>query len=222
MSIEQLKAELDVETRWLHFPLHPKTPPEGIPMKELYRDRDPESTKAAGDHLKNAMTEAGLPYKRRTRLDNSRIAQELGAWADTQAGGAAFHDAIFKAYFVDDRSISDKDTLVEIAESVGLDGQEARTVLDERSLEVLEIKPKQGFYDFESKYTLGRAEYLIPAPLPADVREEVLHYAQLAHVTLGCSGVTRADFRYDESRRNEGIKLLEINTKKFIVLSWQF
>ena len=133
MSIEQLKAELDVETRWLHFPLHPKTPPEGIPMKELYRDRDPESTKAAGDHLKNGMAEAGLPYNRRTRLDNSRIAQELGAWADTQAGGATFHDAIFKAYFVDDRSISDKDTLVEIAESVGLDGQEARTVLDERS-----------------------------------------------------------------------------------------
>jgi len=86
-------------------------------------------------------------------------------------------------------------------------------VLDERSLEVLEIKPKQGFYDFESKYTPGRTEYLIPAPLPADVREEVLHYAQLAHVTLGCSGVTRADFRYDESRRNEGIKLLEINTQ---------
>ena len=102
-------------------------------MKELYRDRDPESTKAAGDHLKNGMAEAGLPYNRRTRLDNSRIAQELGAWADTQAGGATFHDAIFKAYFVDDRSISDKDTLVEIAESIGLDGQEARTVLDERS-----------------------------------------------------------------------------------------
>ena len=86
-------------------------------------------------------------------------------------------------------------------------------VLDERSLEVLEIKPKQGFYDFESKYTPGRTEYLVPAPLPIGVRKEVLHYAQLAHVTLGCSGVTRADFRYDESRRNEGIKLLEINTQ---------
>ena len=86
-------------------------------------------------------------------------------------------------------------------------------VLDERSLEVLEIKPKQGFYDFESKYTQGRTEYLVPAPLPIGVRKEVLHYAQLAHVTLGCSGVTRADFRYDESRRNEGIKLLEINTQ---------
>ena len=86
-------------------------------------------------------------------------------------------------------------------------------VLDECSLEVLEIKPKQGFYDFESKYTPGRTEYLVPAPLPIGVRKEVLHYAQLAHVTLGCSGVTRADFRYDESRRNEGIKLLEINTQ---------
>ena len=87
------------------------------------------------------------------------------------------------------------------------------TVLGERSLEVLEIKPKQGFYDFESKYSPGRTEYLIPAPLPAGVRKEVLHYAQLAHVTLGCSGVTRADFRYDESRRNGGIRLLEINTQ---------
>ena len=102
-------------------------------MKELYKGRDPESTAAAGEHLKNAMAEAGLPYNRRTRLDNSRIAQELGAWADTQVGDATFHDAMFKAYFVDDRSISNKDTLVEIAESVGLDGQEARTVLDERS-----------------------------------------------------------------------------------------
>ena len=102
-------------------------------MQELYRNRDPESTKAAGNHLKSAMADAGLPHNRRTRLDNSRMAQELGAWADTQPLGAAFHDAIFKAYFVDDRTISDKNTLVEITESVGLDGREARNVLDERS-----------------------------------------------------------------------------------------
>ena len=137
MSIEKLRTEHNVETRWLHFPLHPKTPPEGIPMQELYRNRDPESTKAAGNHLKSAMADAGLPYNRRTRLDNSRMAQELGAWADTQPSGADFHDAVFEAYFVNDRTISDKDTLVDIAESVGLDSREARNVLDARSFSKL-------------------------------------------------------------------------------------
>ncbi|MEE2694557.1 MAG: D-alanine--D-alanine ligase [Pseudomonadota bacterium] len=86
-------------------------------------------------------------------------------------------------------------------------------VMDEQSVEVLEIKPKEGFYDFHSKYTSGFADYIIPASLSVKVRESVLHYAQLAHVTLGCSGVTRADFRYDEQRGDKGIKLLEINTQ---------
>ena len=86
-------------------------------------------------------------------------------------------------------------------------------VLGERSLEVLEMEPRDGFYDYESKYTPGRTNYLIPAPLSSEIRSEILNYAQLAHATLGCNGVTRADFRYDESRGTEGIKLLEINTQ---------
>ncbi len=86
-------------------------------------------------------------------------------------------------------------------------------VMNEKSVEVLEIKPKDGFYDFDSKYISGFTEYIIPAPLSAKVRESALEYAQLAHATLGCSGVTRADFRYDESRGDKGIKLLEINTQ---------
>tara|TARA_Y100000588_G_scaffold212783_1_gene226828 strand:+ start:664 stop:1581 length:918 start_codon:yes stop_codon:yes gene_type:complete len=86
-------------------------------------------------------------------------------------------------------------------------------VMDERSVEVLEIKPRQGFYDFRSKYTSGFTDYIIPAPLSAKMRESALEYAQLAHEALGCSGVTRADFRYDESKGDEGLKLLEINTQ---------
>lgn len=133
MGIEKLRQEQNVVTKWLHYPLHRNTPKEGILMKDLYKNRDPESVRAAGDHLKNAMSEAGLVYNRRTRLDNSRIAQELGAWADTQENSEAFHDAMFKAYFADDRTISDNDTLVEIAESVGMDGAQARSVIEERS-----------------------------------------------------------------------------------------
>jgi D-alanine-D-alanine ligase len=86
-------------------------------------------------------------------------------------------------------------------------------VMNEKSVEVLEIKPEDGFYDFDSKYISGSTEYIIPAPLSEKVRESALEYAQLAHATLGCSGVTRADFRYDESRGDKGIKLLEINTQ---------
>ena len=102
-------------------------------MKDLYRGRNKEQAKATGDHLRTLMAEAGLPYERRTRLDNSRIAQEVGAWADTQPSGEAFHDAMFTAYFVDDRTISDTDTLVDIADSVGLDGAEVREVIRTRS-----------------------------------------------------------------------------------------
>jgi len=133
VSIEKLKKEKNVVTKWLHFPLHPETPPEGIAMKDLYRNRNPEETKAAGDNFRNLMAEAGLPYGKRTRMDNSRLAQELGSWADTQTGGEAFHDAMFTAYFVDDRNIGDSDVLLEIAGSVGLDVEEAGQVLKTRS-----------------------------------------------------------------------------------------
>ena len=50
-----------------------------------------------------------MPYGRRTHTYNSRLAQELGKWADTQPGGEAIHDALYKAYFVDTRNIGDPD-----------------------------------------------------------------------------------------------------------------
>src|SRR6516165_3514053 len=74
----------------------------------------------------------GLPYGRRTHTYNSRLAQKLGKWADTQPGGEAIHDALYRAYFVDARNIGDPEILVEIAEGVGLPADEARHVLTER------------------------------------------------------------------------------------------
>jgi predicted DsbA family dithiol-disulfide isomerase len=64
---------------------------------------------------------------------NSRLAQELGKWADSQPAGEAIHDALFRAYFVDGRNIGDPDVLVQIAESVGLPGDQAREVIRSRS-----------------------------------------------------------------------------------------
>src|SRR6202011_6318554 len=90
---------------------------------------DPE---AMYQRRKGLMDAEGLPYGRRTHTYNSRLAQELGTWADTQPGGAALHDKLYQAYFVEARNIGDPDLLVELAASVGLPAEEARPVLNER------------------------------------------------------------------------------------------
>src|SRR6202049_3011998 len=102
-------------------------------MAEVYAGRnvDPE---AMYQRMKGLMDAEGLPYGRRTHTYNSRLAQELGKWADTQPGGGAIHDKLYRAYFVDARNIGDPEILVEIAESVGLDGKEARRIVDARGV----------------------------------------------------------------------------------------
>jgi predicted DsbA family dithiol-disulfide isomerase len=131
VRVEKLQATYEIETTLVHFPLHPDTPMEGRSMAEFYaaRNIDPE---AAYERMKRLMDAEGLPYGRRTHTYNSRLAQELGKWADTQPGGEAIHDKLYRAYFFDSRNIGDIDLLVEIAASVGLPADEARKVLEER------------------------------------------------------------------------------------------
>ena len=83
--------------------------------------------------MKGLMDEEGLPYGQRSHTYNSRLAQELGKWADTQPGGEAIHDALYRAYFVDAVNVGDVDALLTIAEDVGLDVYAAREVLQSRS-----------------------------------------------------------------------------------------
>lgn len=79
---------------------------------------------------------------------------------------------------------------------------------------VTELRPKRGFYDYEAKYSDGVTEHLIPAPIPADVYERVRDLALTAHKALGCRGVSRADFRYDDTEGGTGeLILLEVNTQ---------
>ncbi len=90
----------------------------------------------------------------------------------------------------------------------------AVAVMGEQALGVIEIRPVSGFYDYDTKYTEGRAEHLVPAPLPPSAYEEALAHALTAHRTLGCRGVTRADMRYDDTAGAPGrVYLLEINTQ---------
>jgi len=132
VRIERLLQEFDVDHRWVHFPLHPDTPAEGRSMADFYAARglDPHQKYL---EMKARMDAEGLPYGERTHTYNSRLAQELGCWADTQNGGAALHDALFRAYFVDRRNIGDADVLLDVVAKAGLDVDAARRVLDERS-----------------------------------------------------------------------------------------
>jgi predicted DsbA family dithiol-disulfide isomerase len=78
------------------------------------------------------MEAEGLPYGTRTHTYNSRLAQELAKWADSQPGFEPIHTALYQAYFVQCRNIGSIDVLVDIAQSVGLPGDEAREVLANR------------------------------------------------------------------------------------------
>jgi predicted DsbA family dithiol-disulfide isomerase len=118
--------------KWVHFPLHPETPPEGRTLEDLFAGRGMD-VDAMYQQMKQRMDAEGLPYGKRSHTYNSRLAQELGTWADTQPGGEAIHDALFKAYFVDARNIGDADVLIEVAQAVGLSGEAARKVIEERS-----------------------------------------------------------------------------------------
>ncbi len=87
-------------------------------------------------------------------------------------------------------------------------------MLDDAALGAVEIRPREGFYYYEAKYTAGKAEHLMPAPLSDDAYKEALRLGLAAHRALGCRGVTRADFRYDDTGDPPGgFYLLEINTQ---------
>lgn len=119
--------------RWLPFPLHPEVPAEGAHIHELFVGRE-AYIDAMRDRLRSAFLEEGLPHGSMDRTFNTRLAQELAEWAaDGQPGGDGLHDALFRAVFVDSRNIGDLETLVAIADEVGVDIDAARDVLVSRS-----------------------------------------------------------------------------------------
>ena len=117
--------------QWVFFPLHPETPPEGRSLAALFAGRGVD-LEAMYQRMKQLMEAEGLPYGRRTHTFNSRLAQELAKWADTEPHDPPMHDRLYRAYFVDGRNIGDVDVLVELAESAGLPAGEARRVIEER------------------------------------------------------------------------------------------
>ena len=71
----------------------------------------------------------------------------------------------------------------------------------------------EGWYDYHAKYSPGGSRHVIPAEIPDEISEACLDYAVRAHEALGCRGLSRTDFRWDESRGLDGLVLLEVNTQ---------
>jgi len=154
-------------------------------LEEMFgaRGDDPAEAKrqraARQARMKALMDAEGLPYGERTHTYNSRLAQELGTWADTQEGGGAIHDALFKAYFVDNRNIGDIDVLVDIATNVGLDGAEARKALEERRFkaEVDGDWQKSRAYGVTGVPTYVAAGYGVVGAQPYEVLQSLMQEA---------------------------------------------
>ena len=84
------------------------------------------------------------------------------------------------------------------------------TVLDGTALCVTEIKQENEFYDFDAKYAAGGSQHILPAYIPEPVTLQACDWAERAYRTIGCRGVIRADYRWDE--KNSQLYMLEINT----------
>ncbi|PIB25067.1 D-alanine--D-alanine ligase [Amylibacter kogurei] len=86
------------------------------------------------------------------------------------------------------------------------------TVMGDRALTVTDIIT-DGWYDYSAKYEVGGSRHEVPADIPSDIFDACMDYAVRAHDALGCRGVSRTDFRWDESKGLDGLILLETNTQ---------
>jgi len=86
------------------------------------------------------------------------------------------------------------------------------SVLGDRALTVTDILT-DGWYDYDAKYKPGGSRHVVPAEIPQDIFDLCMSYALRAHEVLGCRGVSRTDFRWDETRGAAGLVLLETNTQ---------
>ncbi|BBO70739.1 hypothetical protein DSCA_46690 [Desulfosarcina alkanivorans] len=118
--------------KWTSFPLHPETPEGGQTLEELFAGQ-PVDIAGMLARLRGVARELDLPFGDRKMTFNSRLAQELGKWAEDQGCGDAFHRAAFLAYFQRGENIARKPVLLQICAAVGLDPAAAEAVIDQRS-----------------------------------------------------------------------------------------
>ena len=142
-----------------------------------------------------------LPYVLKPQAQGSSVGVHI---VDQSSNGPA-------AMILDERELFGDQVLAERF----IPGRELTcAVMGDVALGVIDIQPAVGFYDYRAKYAPGGSVHILPADIPRDVYRKVQQYALAAHQALGCKGVSRADFRYDDTPGSDGdLILLEINTQ---------
>lgn len=150
------------------------------------------------DHVRDrALAELGLPLVIKLNGAGSSVGVEIVEHADQ-----------FDQAFTSVAGAAEGRTVGILLERYIAGRELTATVFLGRRLPLLEIRPQQGFYDYAHKYTAGASEYLVPAPVNSPHYEHMCADALRLYDLLGCRGVARVDFRYDEERA----WCLEINT----------
>ena len=131
-KLKKVLKKINLKTELIHFPLHPETPTKGMELTKLFNCTKKELIKK-NIFMEQLMSEENLNFKPRSHTFNSRLAQELGYWAEKIKNNYDIHDKIYNAYFFEQKNLSDLRVLIDIASSVGLDIVEAEKILHERT-----------------------------------------------------------------------------------------
>ena len=111
--------------------MNPEVPAEGQTIEDYLAGRDVDIP-VMREKMRKVAADQGLPFGDMRRVYNSRLAQELGKWAEARGRGEAFHHLAFRAYFADGRNFARTDVLVDLAKAAGLPPEEAEAVIAER------------------------------------------------------------------------------------------
>lgn len=127
--VEKVEQSHAIEVNWSPFPLHPDTPEDGLLLSSFLGP----NLDTVHDRLYTLMDGLGLEHSDRSMTYNSRLAQELGIWADSQPGGRSLHRELYRTYFVRNENLAKTPVLLAAVERAGLDAGAAEKVLTDRS-----------------------------------------------------------------------------------------
>jgi D-alanine-D-alanine ligase len=173
------------------------------------------------ERTKQVLRRAGLPVAEGTLLhkmaDLEKVNIERPLVVKPNASGSSVNIHILREG--DNRPLetvvgTEEDLALGVLVEEFIPGSELTTaVMGDRALGVTEIIAHKEFYDYEAKYAEGGSSHVVPADIPEEITEACLAMALQTHEVVGCRGLTRTDFRYDESRGVNGLFILEINTQ---------
>lgn len=178
MRVERLCQAYCLDVRFVHFPLHPDTPDEGLTLEQLFAGRDID-VEQMRERMASLMRAEGLEYGDRRMTYNSLRAQELASWAVTCDQGEGIHQALFVAYFARGINLAAVDDLVNIAAGIGLDRDQATEVLHSQRYRTAvsadwERSRQLGVTGVPTYFAGGRA---VVGAQPYDVLEQLVQLA---------------------------------------------